>query len=155
MDTFLANFQITEAREGGYSGETLPDTRMAWRDYAQEATIYANHGKPALAAERLGQMLKLAAVYRSFGGLQNVVQGEEIRALAGVTAEKLGPTVVSLIHSPYLEKDASDCLVAVESKIGDEKNRVTPSFWHNFEILVVNTHYRLTGNHAATLAARQ
>src|SRR5260221_4331103 len=114
MDAFLANIQLSEVRCGAYAGETLPDTRMAWRDYAQEATILARNGKPAEAAARLGQMLKLAAVYRAFGGLQNVVQGEEIRNLAGLTAEKLGAPVTSLIRSPYLEKDASDCLLAIE-----------------------------------------
>ena len=138
MDAFLANIQMAEVRDGAYAGETLPDTRMAWRDYAQEATILARNGKPADAAERLGQMLKLAAVYRSFGGLQNVVRGEEIRTLAGLTAEKLGTPVTSLIRSPYLEKDASDCLMAIESKIGAEKGRVTPSFWRNFEVAAVN-----------------
>ena len=154
MDAFLANIQLPEVRDGAYASETLPDTRMAWRDYAQEATLLARNGKPAEAAARLGQMLKLAAVYRAFGGLQNVVRGEEIRDLAGLTAEKLGAPVASLIRSPYLEKDASDCLVAIESKIGEEKNRVTPSFWRNFEMAAVNTHYRLTGNSSA-LAARQ
>jgi len=154
MDAFLANIQLSQVRDGAYTNETLPDTRVAWRDYALEATLLARNCKPAEAAARLGQMLKLAAVYRSFGGLQNVVRGEEIRNLAGLTAEKLGTPVTSLIRSPYLEKDASDCLIAIEAKIGDEKGRVTSSFWRNFEMEAVNTHYRLTGNNSA-LAARQ
>jgi hypothetical protein len=154
MDAFLANVQLPETRDSTFVGEILPDTRAAWRDYAQEAILFARHGKPAEAAARLGQMLKLAAVYRSFGGLQNVVQGEEIRNLAGLTAEKLGAPVTSLIHSPYLEKDASDCLIAIETKVGNTKGRVTASFWRSFEMAAVDTHYRLSGNSSA-LAARQ
>jgi hypothetical protein len=81
-----------------------------------------------------------------------VAQGEEIRHLAGLTAEKLGKPVTALIKSPYLEKDASDCLLSIEAQIGDEINHVTPSFWHHFEMEAVNSHYRLSGggNEVAT-----
>lgn len=146
MDTFLASFPINEVRVGAYQGEVLPDTRAAWRDYSREAMELAHEGRNADAASRLAQMLKLAAMYRAFGGLQNVVQGEEIRHLAGLTAEKLGKSVTALIQSPYLEKDAADCLLSIEAQIGDEKNRVTPSFWHHFEREAVNSHYRLSGD---------
>ena len=146
MDKFLANYQPEEMRVRSYKGEVLPDTRVAWRDYALEATALARQGRNAEAAGRLAQMLKLAAIYREFGGLQNVVQGEEIRHLAGLTAAKLGRPVITLIQSPYLEKDASDCLLSIEKKVGDEKGQVTPSFWKHLEMGAVDSHYRLTGN---------
>lgn len=146
MDAFLANYRPEDVRVGSYKGEVLPDTRVAWRDYAREANTFAREGRHAEAAGRLAQMLKLAAVYRSFGGLQNVVQGEEIRHLAGLTAERLGKPVTDLLDSPYLEKDASDCLLSIETQVGDEKNEVTASFWHHLEMGAVDSHYRLTGN---------
>jgi hypothetical protein len=152
MDAFLASFRPEELRVGSYRGEVLPDTRVAWRDYAREATALARQGRNAEAAGRLAQMLKLAAVYRSFGGLQNVTQGEEIRHLAGVIAERLGRPVTMLIQSPYLEKDASDCLLSIEAQIGDERRQVTASFWRHLEMGAVDSHYRLTGN-SAPLAA--
>lgn len=152
MDVFLASFRPEEVRAGSYRGEVLPDTRVAWRDYAREATALARQGRNAEAASRLAQMLKLAAVYRSFGGLQNVVQGEEIRHLAGVTAQKLGRSVTALIQSPYLEKDASDCLLSIEAQIGDDKGHVTASFWRHLEMGAVDSHYRLTGNSTALAA---
>jgi len=154
MDVFLAHISMDEIRAGAYAEEVLPDTRVAWRDYAREATALTHDGHNAEAAGRLAQMLKLAAVYRAFGGLQNVVQGEEIRHLAGLTAEKLGKPVTDLIQSPYLEKDASDCLLAIEAKVGDEKKQVRPSFWHHFEREAVNSHYRLSGNSSAMTANR-
>lgn len=154
MDAFLAHISMEEIRAGAYPEEVLPDTRAAWRDYAREARALAHDGHNAEAANRLAQMLKLAAVYRAFGGLQNVVQGEEIRQLAGVTAEKLGKPVTDLIQSPYLEKDAADCLLAIEAKVGDGKKQVTPSFWHHFEKEAVNSHYRLSGNSTAMTANR-
>jgi len=146
MDNFLANFQQDDLRAGAYAGEVLPDTRSAWRDYAREATALARQGRQAESAAKLGQMLKLAAVYRSFGGLQNVVQGEEIRYLAGLTAAKLGRNVTALIQSPYLEKDASDCLVAIEAQVGSEVRQMRPSFWRNLEMIAVQTHYRLSSD---------
>lgn len=154
MDTFLASFPMDELHVGATKGEVLPDTRVAWRDYAREATALARQGRNADAASRLAQMLKLAAVYRAFGGLQNVAQGEEIRHLAGVTAERLGKPVTSLLHSPYLEKDAADCLLAIEAQItADEKLHVSASFWHHFEREAVNSHYRLTGGSSEEVAA--
>ncbi|MEP6671898.1 MAG: hypothetical protein ABJF10_22240 [Chthoniobacter sp.] len=154
MDAFLAAFQPADLRDGAYAGEILPDTRVAWRDYAGEATFLAGRGQQAEAAAKLAQMLKLAAVYRAFGGLQNVVQGEEIRHLAGLTAEKLGKAVTALIKSPYLEKDASDSLVAIEAQVGDEKSGVTSSFWRHLEMGAVETHYRLTGDGVALAAVQ-
>lgn len=152
MDAFLAQVSLDKIRAGAYAEEVLPDTRAAWRDYAREAIALAHDGHHAEAAGRLAQMLKLAAVYRAFGGIQNVVQGEEIRQLAGLTAENLGKSVTDLIQSPYLEKDAADCLVAIEAQVGDEKKRVTSSFWHHFEIEAVNSHYRLSGNSSEVAA---
>lgn len=154
MDAFLAHVSMDEIRAGAYAEEVLPDTRAAWRHYAREAGALACDGHNAEAAGRLGQMLKLAAVYRAFGGLQNVVQGEEIRHLAGLTAEKLGKPVTDLIQSPYLEKDAADCLLAIEAKVGEEKKQVTSAFWHHFEIEAVNSHYRLSGNGSEMTANR-
>jgi len=152
MDAFLANVEMEELQAGSYGGEILPDTRVAWRDYALEARALSREGRNTEAAERLGQMLKLAAVYTSFGGLQNVVQAEEIRFLAGRTATKLGSNVAALIHSPYLEKDAADCLLTLEAKAGAEKNQVTPSFWRALERGVVENHYRLTSCNSVKLA---
>ncbi len=151
-DAFLSNVQWDEIQAGSYAGEVLPDTRVAWRDYAREATALARRGDDEAAAGRLAQMLKLAAVYSSFGGLQNVVQGQEIRYLAGRTATRLGPTVTSLIRSPYLEKDAGDCLIMIEAQAGGEKNQVTASFWHNLEKCAVDSHFRLTSCESSGLA---
>jgi hypothetical protein len=143
MDEFLNYFQLADVRAGSYAGEVLPDTRTAWRDYALEATALARRGKDTEAAAKIGQMLKLAAVYRSFGGLQNVVQGAEIAYLAGRTTEKLGKNVALQVQSPYLEKDAADCLITLETQAGAEKTQVTSSFWTQLEKYVVDTHYRL------------
>ena len=155
MDAFLANVQLTNLRAASYDGEVLPDTRVAWRDYAMEAKALARKGCVSEAAGRLAQMLKLAAVYRSFGGLQNVVQGEEIRQLAGLTAAELGTTVTSRILSPYLEADAADCLVLLEAQAGAEKAQVTPSFWRHLEQVAVDTHYRLSGGAKVAFATKQ
>ncbi len=155
MDAFLANVQHTDLRCASYEGEVLPDTRVAWRDYASEAKALARTGCVSEAAGKLGQMLKLAAVYRSFGGLQNVVQGEEIRHLAGLTASQLGTVVTSRIQSPYLEADAADCLVLLETKAGAEKAQVTPSFWRHLEQGAVETHFRLSGAGKIAFATKQ
>ena len=154
MDAFLANVQLTKLRAGAYAGEVLPDTRVAWHDYASEARTLARQGCEAEAAAKLAQMLKLAAVYRAFGGLQNVVQGEEIRFLAGLTAAELGTAVTARIQSPYLEKDAGDCLVLLETKAGSEKAQVTPFFWRHLEQRAVDTHFRLSAGGSGALAAR-
>jgi len=153
MDEFLNYFDLADVHAGSYAGEVLPDTRTAWRDYAIEATVLARQGKNTEAAGKIGQMLKLAAVYRSFGGLQNVVQGEEIAYLAGRTTEKLGKNVAMQVHSPYLEKEAADCLIALENLAGAEKAQVTPSFWAHLEQVVVDTHYRLAMCGGGSLAA--
>src|ERR1700729_3794054 len=106
MDQFLAQVNLATIRDNAYPGEVLPDTRVAWRDYAREASDFASRGEDTAVIDRIGQMLKLAALYRQFGGLQNVAQGEEIRALAGQTAQALG--YGGLIHSPYLESNVED-----------------------------------------------
>ena len=98
MDAFLAPVQLPEF-PGADTREVLPDTRTAWWDYAREAKTFAVRGKYAEARARIGQMLKLAAVYRHFGGLENVVRSEEIRYLAGCVAEESG-TVVTVMLSP-------------------------------------------------------
>jgi hypothetical protein len=72
-----------------------------------------------------------------------VVQGAEIAYLAGLTTERLGRNVAIQVRSPYLEKDASDCLITLENQIGAGKGQVTPSFWTALEKCVVDTHYRL------------
>jgi hypothetical protein len=154
MDVFLANVQLPNLHAGAYAGEVLPDTRVAWRDYASEAKALARKGSPSEAAAKLAQMLKLAAVYRSFGGLQNVVQGEEIRYLAGLTAADLGPTIAARIKSPYLEADAGDCLMLLEAQAGAEKAQVTPFFWRHLEQRAVDTHFRLSTGGNIALAAK-
>ena len=154
MDAFLAKVQMNNLRAGAYSGEILPDMRAAWGDYASEAKVLATQGQESAAAAKLAQMLKLAAVYRSFGGLQNVVQGEEIRYLAGRTAANLGAAVTALIRSPYLEKDAADCLVLLAEKASDEKSQVTPFFWRQLERRAVDTHYRLSARGSVALASK-
>ena len=155
MDAFLAKVELTDLRAASYTGEVLPDTRVAWRDYASEARTLARKGCATEAAGKLAQMVKLAAVYRSFGGLQNVVQGEEIRHLAGVTASALGAQVTSQIQSPYLEADAADCLVLLETQAGAEKAEVTASFWRHLEQNAVDAHYRLSGGAKVALTTKR
>ena len=77
-------FEHRPALWSRHGGAYVP---TSWRDYAREARSLAQQGRVADAAGRLAQMLKLAAVYRAFGGLENTVQSEEIRYLAGLTAE--------------------------------------------------------------------
>lgn len=153
MDEFLANVQLPGNSKGKSLIEVLPDTRTAWRDYAAEARAFARKNRNAEAAARLGQMLKLAAVYRAFGGLENMVQSEEIRHLAGLTAAELGTPVSSKIRSPYLEKDAAQCVAVLESKIGDEMNLISPSFRRNLTARAVATHTRLSSASSFAIAA--
>jgi hypothetical protein len=49
--------------------------------FGQDQPSKAFHRDPSPPASTVS--VKLAALYRQFGGLQNVAQGEEIRALAG------------------------------------------------------------------------
>lgn len=154
MDRFLARFTANDLHPDAYAGEVLPDTRAAWRDYALQAVSLAKRGREAQAAAKLSQMLKLAALYRSFGGLQNVVQSEEIRYSAGLTAEMLGNNVTALIRSPYLEKDADECVSHMESQIGAQKDEVTPAFLLHLKTVAIESHTRLTPSDVTTIAAR-
>lgn len=153
MDEFLAKVQLPEITKGKALIEVLPDTRTAWRDYAAEARAFARKNRPTEAAARLGQMLKLAAVYRAFGGLENMVQSEEIRYLASLTAAELGTPVSTKIRSPYIEKDAAQCVAVLESKIGDEMNLISPSFRKNLTQRAVATHARLSSASSFAIAA--
>ena len=153
MDEFLAKVQLPDSSKGKALIEVLPDTRTAWRDYAAEARSFARKSRNAEAAARLGQMLKLAAVYRAFGGLENMVQSEEIRHLAGLTASELGSPVATKIRSPYIEKNAAQCVAVLESKIGDEMNLISPSFRRNLTQRAVETHARLTSAGSFAIAS--
>ena len=129
MDRFLAQIDMANIRDGSYRGEVLPDTRVAWRDYDRQARTLAAAGHDDAAILRIWQMLKLAAIYREFGGLQNVVQGEEIRSLAGVAARDLH--FGGRINSPDLEYSVEECIDLIERKAGLEKSEVRPSFWQH------------------------
>ncbi len=142
MDDFLAKIDLAQVRAGAYKSETLPDTRSVWRDYAREAKFFASHADAAAARNRIGQMLKLAAVYRSFGGLQNVVQGEEIRALAGQTADQIS---VGGIDSPYLEDTLDQCLAQVAQQIGAERAQARSFFWDHLMASVRDSYSLLAG----------
>ncbi len=84
-------------------------------------------------------MLKLAGVYRAFGGLENTVQSEEIRYLAGITEENLAS-----IQSPYREKNATQCLALIEIGIGGQIVEITASFRNNLPRRALETHARLS-----------
>jgi hypothetical protein len=144
MDEFLSRVPVAQWRNGAPTREVLPETTTAWRDYAAQARYLGRRGKDAEAAQRLAQMIKLAAVYRAHGGLQNMVQAEEIRYLAGRVAEELGPKVTAKIQSPYMEKTAMDCIAIIESWAGAERGAVSDSFWQNLESRAIVTHARLT-----------
>lgn len=154
MDGFLATVPVAEWRNGAPTREVLPETTTAWRDYAAEARALARRGRTDEAAARLAQMVKLAAVYRAHGGLQNMVQAEEIRYLAGRTAAELGSAVSAKIQSPYLEKTADECLAIIESWSGAETRQVSQSFWYQFQSRAVLTHGRLSATSRTNLAAR-
>lgn len=152
MDEFLAKLQLADLRGVASSGKELPDTRTAWREYSRHARVLAQQGREAEAAGRLAQMLKLAAVYRSFGGLENMVHAENIRSLAGLTAEELGRGVTAKIRSPYLERDAAQCLAQLEAGVGGDTGRITESFWNNLAQRALETHARLSRTGAGWLA---
>ena len=154
MDEFLAKVPVAEWRNGAPTREVLPETTTAWRDYAAEARALARQGRTDEAAARLAQMVKLAAVYRAHGGLQNMVQAEEIRYLAGRTAAELGSAVSAKIQSPYLEKTADECLAIIDSWSGGETRQVSQSFWYQLQSRAVLTHGRLSAGSAARFAAR-
>jgi hypothetical protein len=144
MDEFLSRVPVAQWRNGAPTREVLPETTTAWRDYAAQARSLGRRGKDTEAAGRLAQMIKLAAVYRAHGGLQNMVQAEEIRYLAGRVAQELGPKVTAKIQSPYMEKTAMDCIAIIESWAGAERGQVSDSFWQQLEDRAVVTHARLT-----------
>jgi len=72
----------------------------------------------------------LAAVYRDFGGFQNVAQGEEIRCLAGHVAEELN--YGGRLSPRYLECSVQDCLHSLEISAGLDATKVAPEFWQHF-----------------------
>ena len=143
MDQFLASVDWDTMRYDSYPGEVLPDTRNAWRDYARQAAKSATKGDDAAVNDRIGQMLKLAAVYRQFGGLQNVVQGEEIRALAAETVQSLG--YGGLIHSPYLEPSVAECIASLERQTGAENTELRPACWRHLILTARQSFARLSG----------
>lgn len=143
MDQFLAGVDLENIRYDTYPGEVLPDTRHAWRDYARQAMISATRGDDTAVNDRIGQMLKLAALYRQFGGLQNVVQGEEIRSLAAQTVQSLG--YGGLIRSPYLESNATECIATIERQTGVENTEVRPICWHHLLQTARQSFARLSG----------
>src|ERR1700678_3449389 len=151
MDRFLVQVDLATIHRDAYPGEVLPDTRVAWRDYASEAWEFAGRSEDAAVIERIGQMLKLAEVYRQFGGLQNVAQGEEIRALAGQTVQKLG--YGGLISSPYLESSPEECVALIERQAGAEKGEVRPIFWQHLLETACQSFARLSGQPAHALAS--
>jgi len=153
MDEFLATVPLAQWGPGAPTREVLPETTTAWRDYAAQAWTLARQGREQEAAGRLAQMLKLAEVYRAHGGLQNMVQAEEIRHLAGKTAEALGRSVAAKIQSPYLEKNHADCLAINESLAASEKGEVTASFWKHLQERTALTYTRLSGTTKVEIAA--
>ncbi len=150
MDRFLAQVNLTTLRDDAYAGEVLPDTRVAWRDYAREASEFAAQGEESAVNDRIGQMLKLAALYRQFGGLQNVVQAEEIRALAGRTVQALG--YGGLIHSSYLESNVVDCVASITRQAGGDTGEVRPIFWRHLIETARQSYARLSGQPEHALA---
>ncbi len=153
MDEFLAKVPVAEWRNGAPTREVLPETTTAWRDYAEQAYALARRGRNAEAAGRLAQMVKLAAVYRAHGGLQNIVQAEEIRFLAGQMAAELGIAVTAKIQSPYLERTPAECLAILESWAGGDQFRVEPAFWQSVRERAVLSHARLSRTGRVKLAA--
>jgi hypothetical protein len=152
MDEFLAGVQAADLNRFGTSAKELPDTRTAWREYSRQARVLAQQGREAEAAARLAQMLKLAAVYRAVGGLENVVRSEDIRSLAGLTAEELGRGVAVKIRSPYLEKNGAQCVAQIEAKAGGDTGRITESFWNHLVERALETHARLSRAGGGALA---
>ena len=151
MDEFLAAVQLPDF-PGANSGEVLPDTRTAWWEYAREAKSLTVRGKLPEARARISQMLKLAAVYRHFGGLENVVRAEEIRYLAGMVAVESGTAIAGRLDSPYLEKNATECLAILEAKGGPGRGASSDEFWQHLCERACITHARLTGKTGSPLA---
>ncbi len=150
MDAFLAPVRLAEL-PGADTRAVLPDTRTAWWDYARQAKSLTVQGKYPEARARISQMLKLAAVYRHFGGLENVVRAEEIRYLAGMVAVESGGAITGRIESPYLEKNVGECLAILEAKGGMEKGATSEEFWQHLRERARVTHARLAGQPRAAL----
>ena len=150
MDAFLAPVRLPEL-PGADSRAVLPDTRTAWWDYARQAKGLTVQGKFPEARARIHQMLKLAAVYRHFGGLENVVRAEEIRYLAGMVAVESGGAITGRLDSPYLEKNVADCLAVIEAKAGMEKGASNEEFWRHLRERARVTYARLAGQPGAAL----
>ncbi len=153
MDEFLATVPLADWSQGAPTREVLPETTTAWRDYAAQAGKLARQGRDQEAAGRLAQMMKLAEVYRAHGGLQNMVQAEEIRYLAAKTAAALGRAVVAKIQSPYLEKSQADCLATIERLAVTEKREISASFWRNLQERTALTHTLLSATTKIEIAA--
>jgi hypothetical protein len=150
MDRFLAEVDISAIRDDAYPGEILPDTRVVWREYARQACDSAAKSDDAAVNERIGQMLKLAALYRQFGGLQNVAQGEEIRALAGQTVQALG--YGGLIHSPYLLSNIAAAVEISQRKAAGESAEVRSIFWQHLIATACRSVARISGQPIRALA---
>jgi hypothetical protein len=150
MDEFLAPLDPKETAAHGY--EVLPDTRGVWHEYARQAWAYAQRGEDDRVADRISQMLKLAALYREFGGLQNVVQAEEIRYLAGRTVQELG--YGGRIKSRYLEMNSQDCMATIQRLAGSERQEVTPEFWQHLLAVSRQSYLRLSGGPRMIRAVR-
>jgi hypothetical protein len=150
MDEFLAPIDPTCKNEAARAYEVLPDTRVVWREYARQASAYAERGDDEGVAGRIGQMLKLAALYRQFGGLQNVAQAEEIRYLAGRTVQQLG--YGGRIKSPYLESCSQDCMATIQRLAGSERDEVTPEFWQHLLAVAHQSFARLSGQSSRAAA---
>ncbi len=154
MDEFLAQVELPDANGAVSYRGVLPDTRTAWREYAMEARGLAQVGRTAESAGRLSQMFKLAAVYRACGGLENVVQSEEIRHLAGLMAAELGSDVTRRIKSPYLEKSAGECVAQLGKRVGDDFSQTSAAFRRNLTARALETHARLARAGCLALAAK-
>jgi hypothetical protein len=141
MDEFLA--QMDPAERAGHGYEVLPDTRGVWREYARQAWAFAQRGDDDGVADRISHMLKLAALYREFGGLQNVVQAEEIRYLAGRTVQELGYS--GRIKSRYLEMNSQECAATIQRLAGADRWEVTPEFWQHLLAVSRQSYLRLSG----------
>jgi len=150
MDEFLAQMDPASKCESAHGYEVLPDTRGVWREYARQAWAYAERGDDGGVTGRISQMLKLAALYRQFGGLQNVVQAEEIRYLAGRTVQQLG--YGGRIKSPYLETSSQDCIAVIQRLAGSERGEVTPEFWQHLLAVGRQSFLRLSGQPAHQVA---
>jgi hypothetical protein len=149
MDGFLAQLDPKETASHGY--EVLPDTRGVWREYARQAWAFAQRGDDDGVADRISQMLKLAALYREFGGLQNVVQAEEIRYLAGRTVQELG--YGGRIKSRYLEMNSQECMATIQRLAGSERWEVTPEFWQHLLAVSRQSYLRLSGEPRRAMSA--